>query len=81
MPQGPSVQDLQNQLDEINRQLFEMTGSPSFSISGFSVDEFKLQDQLMEQKTSLEWRIANCTNNPSASTASNMGAIQSRGAY
>lgn len=63
----PTQADLQLQLEEINAQLAEMVGAASFSVAGFSIDEAKLQDDLLKRKASLEWRIANLAAGGSAS--------------
>lgn len=50
---------LQSDLDEVNAQLREMTGSASFSVAGFSVDEKDNYDRLVQRKATLEFRIGN----------------------
>ncbi len=75
----PTQADLQLELDEINAQLAEMVGSPNFSVGGFSVDESKLQEDLIKRKQSLEWRIQNMAAGGSASD--NMRGVRAGGGY
>lgn len=58
----PTSDDLQTQLDEVNAQLADMVGAADISLGGLSVNETQLQKNLMERKTSLEWRINNMAN-------------------
>lgn len=62
-----TADDLAAQLAEVDAQLAEMIGSADISLGGLTVDETQLQKNLMERKTSLEWRIANAASGGSVS--------------
>lgn len=75
----PTQADLQTQLDEVNAQLAEMVGAASFSVAGFSIDESKLQDDLLKRKKSLEWSISNM--GAGGAAGDNLRAVEFGGGY
>jgi len=75
----PTQDELQTELDEVNAQLADMVGAADISVGGLSVNETQLQKNLMERKTSLEWRIANMAAGGNA--RDNMSGISMSGGY
>lgn len=54
-----SLGDLEAQLAEVEDQIKQQTGSPSFNVGNLSVDEEKLYSRLVSQRADLQWRINN----------------------
>lgn len=75
----PTLEELQVELAEINDQLADMVGAANVSVGGFSVDESKLQADLLTRKASLEWRIKNV--NAGGSSTSLIRGLRASGGY
>lgn len=57
-----SLEDLETQLAEVEDQIKQQTGSPSFNVGNLSVDEEKMYQRLVSQRADLQWRINNMRN-------------------
>ena len=49
-----TAEEVRVELAEIESELADMVGSPDFTVSGFTADEQKLFDRLMQRKADLE---------------------------